>query len=187
MKLSWAIGAYSYSSTQVNLKNPVKSEVMEWCKKNIPDRHLYTDEENMGRETTPHITVLYGILTEDSDKIVEVLIDEVPPIEATLGKITIFDNSDDYDVVKIDVKSKDLNRLNKLLSDNIDNENKYPEYKPHVTIAYVKKGKGKLYSGSDAFEGRKLSFDTIRFSDKQENATMISLPVSVAASLNWRV
>ena len=178
---------YSYSSTQVNVEDPLRSKILEWSKNNIPDSHLYTDEENHGREDTPHITILYGILTQDPEKVKDVLEPEKGPIEVTLGKTSIFENSDDYDVVKIGVKSPDLHKLNKLLSDSLDNENSYPEYKPHVTIAYVKRGKGKLYSGLDVFEGEALSFDSVRFSDKKENATTIKLQGTIAARLNWSV
>ncbi len=183
---NWKIeGDYSYSSTQVNVKDPLSQEIMDWGQENIPDADLYTDD-NMGREDTPHITVLYGIVTQEADEVIEVLAEE-GPAKATLGKISLFENSDDYDVVKIDIESEDLSRLNKLLADNLENENDFPEYKPHITIAYVEQGSGKLYSGSSEFEGREVSFDQIRFSTKDEESTFIDLTGIVAANLNWRV
>ena len=184
---NWKIeGDYSYSSTQVNLKDPLSQEIMDWGQENIPDEDLYTDDDNMGREDTPHITVLYGIVTQEADEVIEVLADE-GPVKITLGKISLFENDDNYDVVKIDIESEDLARLNKLLADNLENENDFPEYKPHITIAYVEQGSGKLYSGSSEFEGREVSFDQIRFSTKDEESTFIDLTGIVAANLNWRV
>ncbi len=184
---NWKIeGDYSYSSTQVNLKDPLSQEIMDWGQENIPDANLYTDDDNMGREDTPHITVLYGIVTQKADEVIEVLAGE-GPVTITLGKVSLFEKSDDYDVVKIDIESEDLSRLHKLLADNLENENDFPEYKPHITIAYVEQGSGKLYSGSSEFEGREVSFDQIRFSTKDEELTFIDLKGSIAASLNWRV
>ena len=183
---NWKIeGDYSYSSTQVNLKDPLSQEIMDWGQENIPDEDLYTDDDNMGREDTPHITVLYGIVTQEADAVIEVLAEQ-GPVKATLGKVSLFENSDDYDVVKIDIESEDLSRLNKLLADNLENENDFPEYKPHITIAYVEQGSGKLYSGSSEFEGREVSFDEVRFSSADEDITMIALKRNVAADRNWR-
>ena len=184
---NWKIeGDYSYSSTQVNLKDPLSQEIMDWGQENIPDADLYMGDENMGREDTPHITVLYGIVTQEANEVIEVLGDE-GPVRVTLGKVSLFENSDDYDVVKIGIESEDLSRLNKLLADNLENENDFPEYEPHITIAYVEQGSGKLYSGSSEFEGREVSFDQVRFSTKDEELTFIDLKGSVVASLNWRV
>lgn len=184
--LHWEIlSDYSYSSTQVNLEDPVRSEVLDWAKKNIPDEDLYTEEENHGRDDTPHITVLYGILTQDPSDIID-LLEGTGTVEATLGKVSLFENSDDYDVVKISVESEDLTDLHELLEEKLDNENKFPDYQPHVTLAYVKKGKGKRHTGSTDFEGRRLTFNKVRFSTKKEKATFIYLNSDVEARLSWR-
>ena len=186
-ELCWKIeSGYDYSSTQVNISDDLAERIMSWGEENIPDEDIYTGDDNMGREDTPHITVLYGIVTQNADEVIELLSGE-GPVKATLGKVSLFENSDDYDVVKIDIDSKDLSRVNKLLSDNLENENDFPEYKPHITIAYVKQGSGKLYSGSSEFEGVETSFKQIRFSTKEEEPTFIALQDSVAASLHWRV
>jgi len=184
-QLHWKVESdYSYSSTQVNIADDLARRIISWGDENIADEDIYTGEENMGREDTPHITVLYGIVSNEPDETTE-LLEETSPVEATLGKVSLFENSDDYDVVKIEVDSEDLSKLHKLLSDNLENESTFPEYKPHVTVAYVNKGSGKLYSGSDEFEGTKLFFDKVRFSSADEEITMIALKRNVAAELNW--
>lgn len=189
MKLSWETieADYSYASTQVNLPKEVGDKIISWGKKNIKDEDIYEDEEDdsKGREDMPHCTILYG-LTSDNPEPVKKLLKEERPIKATLGKVSLFEQ-DDYDVVKINVKSPDLHRLHKKLSDNLNNENSFPTYKPHVTIAYVKPGKGKKYSGNKEFEGIELTFDTVRFSSKKEKETYIKLKNSIAAELSWNV
>jgi len=190
MKICWKrkIEAdYSYASTQVNLPEDVSKKIIRWGKENIDDDDIKEDEEDdsMGREDTPHCTILYGIVDNNVEPVKNLLKYE-KPIEAELGKISVF-TGDEYDVVKIDVKSKDLHRLHKKLADNIENENKFPEYKPHVTIAYVSPGKGKKYSGSLEFEGIKLTFNKIRFSSKSEEVSYIYLTKNIASNLNWKV
>jgi 2'-5' RNA ligase len=187
MKFDWTILAdYSYASTQVNLPEAEAQRIIEWGKENIPDDELYEDPEDdtMGREDTVHCTVLYGLVDQDPEPVRE-LLSGTGTIKATLGKISLFEQ-DDYDVVKIAVKSPDLHRLHKKLSDNLENENSFPEYTPHVTIAYVKPGSGKPFAGSTEFENTELSFSKVRFSTKTEEVTWIALG-SVAAQLNWRV
>ncbi len=188
-QLHWKVESdYSYSSTQVNVVDDLAQRIISWGDENIADEDIYTGEENMGREDTPHITVLYGIVSNEPDEAITLLEDkEIGPVKATLGKVSLFENSDDYDVVKIEVDSEDLSRINKLFFDNLENESSFPEYKPHVTIAYVNKGSGKLYSGSDEFEGTELFFDEIRFSSADEERTMIDLERNVVAELNWSV
>jgi 2'-5' RNA ligase len=41
-----------------------------------------------------------------------------------------------------------LEEVNKRLSE-LPNSNQFPEYKPHITIAYVKKGLGQKYADSN--------------------------------------
>jgi 2'-5' RNA ligase len=180
------VADYSYASTQVNLPEAEAKRIIAWGKENIPDSAVYEDpdDDTKGREDTVHCTLLYGLVDQDPEPVQELLEGE-GTIKATLGKVSMFEQ-DDYDVVKIDIKSDDLHRLHKKLSDNLENENSFPEYKPHVTISYVKQGSGETYSGSTDFEGIELSFDRVRFSTKTEETHWIALG-SIAASLNWRV
>ncbi len=183
-QLSWKVeGDYDFSSTQVNLDPDLAERIMSWGDENISESDVFDDDDDKGREDTPHITILYGIVSQEPNEVIEVLANE-GPVTATLGKVTLFEN-DNYDVVKIDVSSEGLSQLHSLISDNIENESDFPEYKPHVTIAYVKQGSGKLYSGSDEFEGTEMSFDEVVFSSSKGEKTAIALKRNVAATLNW--
>lgn len=183
--LCWRVESdYDLSSTQVNLAPDLARRIISWGKSKIPDEDLYTDDD-MGREDNPHITILYGIVARKPDEVQDLLLNEKGPVKAKLGKVSLFENSANYDVVKINVESEDLARLHSKISDNIKNESDFPEYKPHVTIAYVARGSGNLYSGSDVFEGTEMSFDEVVFSSPDGEKTLIYLKRSIAATLNW--
>ncbi len=97
-----------------------------------------------GIETEPHVTMLYGILPDvDPEEVFEFLrCLKMPKIK--LSEISLFEN-DEFDVVKYDVESEELFTMNKLCTMLFPFENKFPEYHPHVTIAYMLPGEGKSY------------------------------------------
>ncbi len=155
----------------------VTSKLMTHMAKNIPDEHLATD----GRETDHHITVKYGLHTDDARDLQRVL-DGEPPVRAKLGKTSLFETPE-HDVLKIEVDSPDLHRLNAKVSKHLEHTDSFPDYVPHATLAYVKSGKGKNYSGQTTLEGHIVTIGTVYFSDKRGNKIPVSLngdPVEAA-------
>lgn len=164
---------HEYSSTQVDLPAAIAAKVKAAGKK-IPAAEL--DEE--GREAQPHITVLYGLHAADPAE-AAALLKETGPIEAKLGKISMFAGKDGgADVLKIDVESPDLAKMNAKLRGSVDYTNSYPKYVPHVTLAYVKPGEGKKYVGQSVpgVTGETIPFDSVTFSSK--NGTMTPMPLT---------
>jgi 2'-5' RNA ligase len=160
---------YKSSSTQVLLPKDIAERVIRFGKQ-IPEADL---AEN-GREDNPHITVLYGLRGSRSDQVREIL-DGETAIKATLGKISLFTTNPDFDVVKIEVRSDDLTRLYEAIKEGAPNEQSFPEYNPHVTIGYVKKGKGNKYVGNTDFQGVDVTFDKVQFSGRFGNKEDIKL------------
>jgi 2'-5' RNA ligase len=111
------------------------------------DLYLGTKEDpGYGRETEPHVTVLCGIHSDVPDEDVEELIDALVAPELMLDKISIFDNADKgFDVVKFDVENKELVKMNDKFK-KLPFTSNYPDYHAHVTLFYVKAGKGKKYT-----------------------------------------
>lgn len=144
----------SYSCVMAILPESISKKLIDWGKKNISDEDLTAD----GREHESHVTILYGLHTNDLKEVKDCL-GKVEPIKIKLGKVTMFTNNPDFNVVKISVESPNLVRLNKRLK-KLDYTTKYPDYKPHATIAYVKKGK--RYDGefNDEFEVDRIKFST---------------------------
>jgi 2'-5' RNA ligase/GNAT superfamily N-acetyltransferase len=168
---------HDYSSTQVNLPVAVAERVQRAAAM-IPEADLAGD----GREPRPHVTVRYGLHTKNAAEAAPLLEGE-GPITLKLGKLDVFTSSPEYDVVIAPVESPDLHRLNAKLK-SLEHTDTHPEYKPHVTLAYVKKGAGAQYVGRADLEGQTVTVDRVVFSPKSgtptEIATGTAAPTDVA-------
>lgn len=156
---------YDFSSVHIDLPKSLSQEILAWGKENIIDDDIFVSQSDpsFGREDEIHSTVLYGIHSSKSDQVKKLASDQ-KPINAKLGNIEIFDNPPNFDVVVIKVISEDMKRLNKIFSDNIAHTNKYKNFRPHVTIAYVKKGKGYKHRKVKNWIGKEFKSDYLIFS-----------------------
>lgn len=160
---------HSYSSTQFNLPGELAFQVLL-----MSERIAHDDLAEDGRELNPHITVKYGLHTNDAEEVRKVVQDSAP-IAVTLGKTSTFPGSE-YDVVKIEIESQGLRDLNAAISEKLHCTDTYPEYKPHCTIAYVKPGMGETYAAAlNDLQGKVAVFDRLIFSDKSRVHTSIPL------------
>lgn len=130
-----------FSSVQIDIPYGIARK-MQKLGKSIPKDELASD----GLERESHVTVLYGLLDKDPDQVKEVL-KEVAPFQVTLRETDIFSTSPSFDVVIHKVNSPALHRLNEQLRERCPHRLTYPDYHPHATIAYVKKGYGPKYVG----------------------------------------
>lgn len=144
---------FDYATTQINLPTNLADFVIDWARTNVPDSAIYSDPEDntLGRETEMHVTVLYGITDPKGNRALHKLSDKYAPFPIFLGALSLFTNNPKYDVLKLDVESPWLRKLHDELKASVPNENKYPEYQPHCTLAYVKKGSCAKMDGTDPF------------------------------------
>lgn len=152
---------HDHSSTQINLPKKESDEIRSFANK-IPDTEIYEDpnDDSYGREKEPHVTVRYGMDTLDPKEIAPAF-EGFGPIKAKMGKVSIFE-TDKYDVVKVDIESEDLQAANKRVGETVELPGEtFKGYKPHATIAYVKKGEGKKYVGDTSFEGKEITVDRV--------------------------
>jgi hypothetical protein len=178
-------GPHKFASTQFNLAEAgyPKSQgspvpVLEEMALSIPDEDLEDD----GREDEPHVTVKYGLHTASPED-VRRLVEGFGYVTLRLGKTSIFParetdaqrGGEQFDVVKVDVDSPGLHRLNALLADNLPHTDTHPEYRPHVTLAYVKPGRGEQYVGMDDVDGMEVLCGRLVFSDPEGVRTVIPL------------
>ena len=110
---------------------------------------LYESDKpgEFGIEFEPHVTVLYGFHDEMMATLPRRIMNEAflpdDKVALRLTGISNFHNPQ-YDVVKFDVQSPQLEKLNAAYAKKYPNTNEY-DYHPHLTLAYVKSGKGPEY------------------------------------------
>lgn len=155
---------YDYASVSIEVPEPLATEIINWGMEHVPDKNL-TQGSGTGREDEMHITILYGIHSDNPAKIKKLMANQ-ESIEIELGEVELFCNNPKYDVIVIDISSDRLNELNKKLKDNVGHTERYGLYQPHITIAYVKKGKGHDLEGSKRFKGMKFNASAVLFSPR---------------------
>jgi len=164
---------YDYSCAMLNIK--ISDNDWEGIQNIINDDELYDDEESsFGREDAPHITLLYGIHQDVPFEDVKTIVDTFKPVKITLNKVGFFAN-DKFDVIKYEFNDKTLNSYNKKLVE-LPHTNSYPDYKAHLTLAYVKSGMGKEIS--DRFNGiepTEYECDEIKYSEPDKEKKYIKL------------
>lgn len=165
---------YDFSSTQFDLPKDLAQSIIDWGKEKISDDDVYSEGKKKGRENEMHITLVFGIHDESPDKLME-LVQDFGSFEIKLGEVSRFIKNKKFDVVKIDIESEKLKKLNKLVVDNIRNKQTYPIYNPHCTIAYVNKGKCTDLSGNKEFFGQKFEVNALTFSSKNGKRSEIRL------------
>lgn len=146
-----------------------KFPLMDKIHKTIDENDIYTedDDNSYGLETEPHVTLLYGLHEEVTIDDVKEKLKGINFGDCIVYNASLFENPK-YDVLKFDVRypikgnpflSKSNNKLKELpfTSD-------YPDYHPHMTIAYLKGGSGKKYVKNLKDKEFPINFDYLVFS-----------------------
>jgi hypothetical protein len=133
---------YEFGCVMIDIPVENWNEITQFIDKD--DIYSVEKDDTYGLQDRPHITLLYGMHKDVTIEMIKPIFKEIEPFDIEIDGIDIFENND-YDVVKFNVKRNpnlDLifNRLSKL-----PNSNKFKDYKPHITISYVKSGSGKKY------------------------------------------
>lgn len=142
----------------------------------IEEEDIYNNEDGLsksqipyGLQKNPHITLLYPI--EDTNySIIKKVIDENLPnsykegINLKIRSVEVF-KSNDYDILHFKIQTNDtLEKFVKSLKSVIPNKCKHKIYKPHITIAYLKKGTADKYIKKESIKINMI--DTITYSLK---------------------
>ena len=132
---------YSYGCAMLYFQFP---EMVDLHSK-IEVSDIYDNEKGeFGLERAPHCTLLYGLHSDEiaPEKVLGIC-KSVDYGISKLHNISLFE-SKDYDVLKFDVDNGATFLANKMLS-ILPYTSSYPDYHPHMTVAYLKSGKGKDY------------------------------------------
>jgi len=110
----------------------------------IDPNDLYEEDgEDYGFETEPHVTLLFGLHKGVPTSTVEKVLDDRTFYTCKGHNASIFEN-EKYDVLKFDIEGDGLHEINDELKKQ-PHTSDFPDYHPHMTIAYLKPGKGKKY------------------------------------------
>lgn len=181
---------YDSHSTQINLRDccSEKDYSFEYIQRLIPKEAVYREfpqvekagilgimgleddpREQYGYETNPHITVVMGVTKEEDYFKLRNWLSKVGKLTFKIGNISSFRRDEKpYDVIKIEIESPKLNKIHEILKKHFENTDKFPEYKPHITLAYVKKGACKDIEGKCNWTGTEYTADKIIFNHKDK-------------------
>lgn len=139
-KLEEKSNTYDFGCSMVYFDCPGLAKIQQ---KLNPDDLYVEDGDQYGVETDHHVTLLYGLHSneiQESD-VMRISANQIPAIR--LANASIFE-SEKYDVLKFDADCPRLHEINKELS-KLPHTTNFPDYHPHATVAYLKKGKAANY------------------------------------------
>jgi len=167
---------YKYSCALLPLSDSVGPILKYWARKMIPEEVLYVnqDEGIDGYEFNPHVTIKYGLHDANPDNLNE-LCNGCGPINIEFGKVDKFDTNPNFDVIKVNIESGQLRILNEKISAGLSHDEKWDSYKPHATLAYVKKGACEDLVKSGFFTKLNDVIDQVCFSSKTGTEHYINL------------
>jgi len=164
-----------YGCVMLYAKVPDWEERISYIKK----EDIYDDELNdYGLEDTPHCTLLFGIHLNETDPFdVKQVMTTFMPVKSLITYMSTFNNPI-YDVVKYDVPvNYQLRKYHEILKKTFPNTQDFPDYHPHMTIAYVLPGTGKKYTQTvKAFQ---VVFNKAVYSYKNEGGILEKINVEL--------
>jgi 2'-5' RNA ligase len=166
-RIDWFKKIRQYSCLMLEIPEPLSSKITELGQDWIRNEDLAEE----GRETWPHITIKYGLHTEDAQEILDHFKRTLPP-RFTIGKISKFEG-EEADVIKMDVISDDLSWM-RAICEQHPHTDRHSVYHPHITLAYVKKGQI-VYQGPTELTGKQFIGENLVFSSKNETKTQMRL------------
>lgn len=138
---------------------------------------IYTEEgdRSYGLEDEPHTTLLYGLHEGVSDQDIKNVLGKFEFGPCIIQNASTF-NNEKYDVLKFDVKGDNLHEANEELKKYPYTSN-FPDYHPHMTIAYLKPGTAKKYV--DELKGQEFELTPTHAIYSKPDRDQIKLAIKV--------
>ena len=170
---------YDFCSTQFSVPYPFTSKIYDFGLKNIPNSKLADEKEHSSpRQVIDdiHLTVLFGLKNCNyQDVLGKIVKSGLKSVSTTLGKIGKF-SLDDCDAIYLEVNpSFELAKLRSFIKNNFENQQTYNEFRPHITLAYVKQNSCNHLVGDDVFDGEEISMGELCFSDQNGTKHAVTL------------
>jgi 2'-5' RNA ligase len=135
--------SYSYACVMLFLDMPYWKDYTDVFDEKDISQH--EDSDGLINKNKAHVTILYGLHNDIPKEEIEKVIKNIDgnKFKIKLKDVSYFETPN-YDVVKIAVEDEYLMELNKEFK-KFPFSSDYPDYKPHITLAYVNKGEAKKY------------------------------------------
>jgi hypothetical protein len=134
----------NFLQTQVDF-GYLRVKIPRWVLKNVHDSDIIQLEHR------PHATVYYGADARDLPQIEQIVRDYGRSIRMYLGGLNIFEHPD-MDVLYFELVGDGLSELHRRIARLPHTRPPtHPEYTPHLTVAYLKKGAGRKHIGATPF------------------------------------
>jgi len=164
---------------QFDLPKEIADKVIAFAS-TLSDEDIYIDEKDpsYGRIKDPHITVLYGLSDEFPDEVKHVAKD-IKPVIVEIGDLSLFTDNPKFIVLKFEIKSSELEKLNSKLKNELEYTSSYVDYNPHMIVAYLKKDMSNVdtwvNSLNNSLNGTKIEFKTLMMSSKNGDKYPVAL------------
>ena len=141
---------YDYGCVMIYFDFPTINKIHD----SISPDDIYTEDGDgsFGIEDEPHTTLLYGLHKEVDTDTIKNILGDYEFDTCTISNASLFEN-EKFDVLKFDVSGVNLKEANNDLTIQ-PHTTDYPNFHPHLTIAYLKPGTGKKYT--KILEGEKF-------------------------------
>ena len=107
------------------------------------DKEDIYDEPHYGLENEPHVTLLFGLHRGISKEQVLDKVGALDFVTCTVSDVSFFRNNV-FDVLKFKAFNNNFYRANQKLKE-LPNTQNFPDYSPHMTLAYLKAGRADEY------------------------------------------
>jgi 2'-5' RNA ligase len=165
---------HEFGCLMAEMPEDVCDQVKAWIRNNIPADHLGIG----GAEDHIHITIKYGFRDSSKKTVngIKEYLSSVEPFPVRLSKVSLFEGNKDGDVLKVDIDSPKLHRINQEITARFDCEDKYPTYLPHMTLAYVDPSYSHFYSRMrPEFLGREVLITSVQWLGSDGKREMVVL------------
>lgn len=165
---------HSFASLQITLPEEITQHC--WDLRESLDPQIINFEHDMAKDFECHVTIFYGLASEDLEKIAHHLKDWGSLAVTLVGTVNVFDNNKDYDVLYFPVQCSDLAYMHYGLRSLLNKKPPtYSEYQPHCTLAYVNKDTVKPASIDPGFTSMSCLCSQVEFHYKDEVPVLIPL------------
>ena len=159
---------YDYGCVMAEMPQTLYAPLMAFSKSIISDDMLYFDPnaepDDYGREKHFHTTIKFGLTESYTQEQMAEFLRGTRVFFVNIQGMDVFSNPE-FDVVKLSVGGEGLNRLREVFN-KLPNVDEHPIYRPHLTLAYVKRGLGERFKGKTTKAYSKVPVNLIKYSDR---------------------